>query len=439
MDLPKGKIVFSSNVDGDSEIYAMNVNGTDLKQLTKNSATTLDTGSDDEPSFCFNGKKITFASSRQGRDRELIYDYRGKVIGSGSSKAGTSDIYIMNSDGKYQIPLTYNTLSSQPFFSPDDTNVIFNTLLLGNKRQNLLKMLNIYNGSEKTLNIGGGQVEFSVDGKKMFDNFEHDISVTDVDRNNRIKLTHFSDNRDKEPELGIHFAISLDGEKLICITDETRKVYRTDGINDFYDIFEFYTMDVDGSNLEKIYKIDGLALEELYRSDEARRTSKGVIRSTERLPDGSLKTVVYKHSDLIGNTGVIWKFKFSPDGKDIIFNADFYSKSGIYLLNLENKNVISLTGKKERWFRVIDFIFTPDGKKIVFVAEILPKNYDSKAAPAVIFRIVKSYIYLFLLRKDPFPINKYICIMDIDGKNYRRIAKLPSGTELGHDFIHWEQ
>ncbi len=51
MDLPKGKVAFSSYVDGDSEIYTMNINGTGLKQLTKNSLTKTSTATDSEASF----------------------------------------------------------------------------------------------------------------------------------------------------------------------------------------------------------------------------------------------------------------------------------------------------------------------------------------------------------------------------------------------------
>ncbi len=125
MDLPKGKVVFFSHVDGDYEIYTMNINGSNLRQLTKNSASITDSAIDDEPSFSPDGREIVFSSGRQGQDTEFIYDYQGRVIGTGSAKTGTSDIYIMDSDGKNQLPLTYNTLSSDPFFSPDAKILFF--------------------------------------------------------------------------------------------------------------------------------------------------------------------------------------------------------------------------------------------------------------------------------------------------------------------------
>lgn len=432
--LPKGKIVFSSYVDGDSEIYTMNINGTGLRQLTHNSATKRSTATDDEASFSNDGKRIVFKSSRAERQNyRIITDTRGRSIGEEYS-GGSTDIYIMDSDCKNQLPLTYNTLSSDPFFSPDAKKIIFTTLL--KNRHTLVKLINIDGSGERILNFGGGQVEFSSDGKKIFDNFQSDVSVADISGADRKRLTHLND--DKESKLGIHFVISPDDKRLAFITIETRKLSRPDNIDDFYDIFDFYTMNIDGSGLEKIYRIDGSALDELYVFSE-QRSWEGFATGDERLPDGTVRKKIYNVSDLKGVRGILWQCRFSPDGKYLIFRASFRYKEGIYLLNLENKKAINLTNEKEKWDEFLDFTFTPDGKRIVFVAGIAPEIYYSKAKPVIIYRILKSYIYYFLLRKEPFPINEYICIMDIDGKNYRRIAELPVASKLGRDFIHWEK
>lgn len=404
LNLPKGKIVFSSPIDGDYEIYTMNINSSGLKQLTKNSATLTNTATDNQPSFSMDGKRITFVSRRQGEeDRRLIYNNEGKAIGEQFS-GGTFDIYIMDSNGKNQIPLTYNTLSSHPFFSSDARKIVFDTLLKDN--HTLKKMIDIDGSEERILNFGGGQVEFSSDGEKMFDNFQSDVSVTDIDAANRKKLTHFNDSN--QSKLGIELAISSDNQKLAVIASDTRKLYRPDNVYDFYDIFEFYTMNIDGSNLEKIYRIDGSVSDELYR-------------------DRVLKN---RH------VGTIWECKFSHDGNYLVFNADL-DTSGIYLLNLKEKTLTNLTEGREDWGRILGFTFTPDGKRVVFVADIYPKNYYLHA---VIIRNIKAYINSLLFRKStPYYDNKFICIMDIDGKNFRKIAKLPVDSEFGRDFIHWEK
>lgn len=393
MDLPKGKIVFSSDADGDIEIYTTNINGTNFKQLTKNSATNIDSASDDDPSFSPDGEKIVFTSSRQGQDTEFIYDYRGRIIGSGSSKTGTSDIYIMDSDGSNQMPLTYQGLDSNPFFTPDGKRIVFES----NKPASI-RMLDISNSNQTVLNFGGGQVRFSPDGKKIFDNFQHDLSVADIGGTNRIKLTHFSDStevkRDKKNQVGIVFNLSPNGKKIVFIIDETWSVDSGGPINNYYNLFRIYNLNTDGSDLKEIYTFRPKTL------------------------------------------GSISKFRYSPDGNNIIF-IENHGTCGIYSLNLLRKFVVNLIGEKENWEEILDFTFSPNGKRIIFVANIYPKNYYFHA---VILRNIRAYINYYLFRKStPFYDNKYLCIMDIDGKNYRRIARLPQGTELGRDFIHWEE
>src|SRR5437868_1722235 len=69
------KIAFSSNADGNPEIYVMNADGSGIKQLTDNSAI------DWNPSWSPDGKKIAFTSGRDG-------DF---------------DVYVMDADGSNTI------------------------------------------------------------------------------------------------------------------------------------------------------------------------------------------------------------------------------------------------------------------------------------------------------------------------------------------------
>ena len=66
------RIVFASNRDGDWDIYSMDVNGDNLAQLTNHPA------SDEYPGCSPNGRRIAFTSER----------------------GVTSDLYVMDSDGK---------------------------------------------------------------------------------------------------------------------------------------------------------------------------------------------------------------------------------------------------------------------------------------------------------------------------------------------------
>jgi Tol biopolymer transport system component len=421
LDLPKGKIVFSSPIDGDDEVYTMNVNGSNLKQLTRNSATLTNTGTDYQPSFSPDGKKIVFVSRRQGEeDRRLIYNERGKAIGEEFS-GGFFDIFIMDSDGRNQIPLTYKEVTSNPFFSPDGEKIIFDTRL-NNDRQ--IKMMNIDGSNGRILHIGTGGYKFSSDTERIFNTFQKDLGVMNLDGTNKVRLTQLFNSEKTKTYQGwnveiSNFEFSLDGKQVGIIVEEDRKIERADVIADYYNILNFCTMDIDGSELKEIYRIDGSDLNKLY------------------MPNDSIVL-----TDLKALSGSIWQLKYAQDGKSIIFLADYTYKVGIYSLNFNNRIVTELTKGKEEWHGLNNFTFTPDGKKIIFIADLYPFGNSKIYGYMVFFHALKSNINYLFFKKQLAPYdNKYICVMDIDGKNFRKVAKLPAGTEIGlnSNFIYWEK
>jgi TolB protein len=99
---PDGKkVLFQSNRTGVFEIFTMNPDGKELKQLT------FDTVDNNSPSWSPDGRWIVFAS---GRDND------------------ESDIYIMDADGHNETRLTDTPGDdSHPHFSPDGNKIIFNS------------------------------------------------------------------------------------------------------------------------------------------------------------------------------------------------------------------------------------------------------------------------------------------------------------------------
>ena len=95
------RILFSSNRDGDWDIYSMDVNGENVVQLTNHPAF------DRQPDASPDGRRIAFTSERGGKP----------------------DLYVMDSDGNNVIRLAHEGFSKfAPAWSPDGTRIAFTSL-----------------------------------------------------------------------------------------------------------------------------------------------------------------------------------------------------------------------------------------------------------------------------------------------------------------------
>ncbi len=129
------RIVFSSNRDGDPEIYVMDSDGAHVQQLTHNDTP------DYFPSWSPDGSQIVFASLREGNWDIYVMDAKGRNVrrltdhpsvdwepawspdgtrlAFSSDRDGDSEIFVMNLDGSGLTQLTDNAAAdTQPAWRP---------------------------------------------------------------------------------------------------------------------------------------------------------------------------------------------------------------------------------------------------------------------------------------------------------------------------------
>ena len=140
-----GLIVFSSDVDGDREIFTMRPDGSGTKKLTENGA------ADDAPSWSPDGSRIAFTTNRDGQDEIYVMNADGSnqvnvsrnaakdqaptwgpngrklAFHSDRTVAGSFEIWTMGADGSSPVQLTDNSpfQNANPAWSPDGTHILF--------------------------------------------------------------------------------------------------------------------------------------------------------------------------------------------------------------------------------------------------------------------------------------------------------------------------
>jgi TolB protein len=258
---PQGRIVFSSNRDGNEEIYLMGADGSAVTRLTE------DPAADNEPSADPGGTIVAFASTRGGQ----------------------SDIWAMDIDGGNPRQLTNDPAAdSTPQVSPGGSRIAhFTSRLDGGGSLWVIEVatgatgpLLATVGEEPDTDCAGGHPRDWVnEGTVLYVGFKRDGSeqqICTVDQETFDVQLLFA-----RPEASITTAsLSPDGEKVVYASTESQNV-------------DIWIADPDGSNAERL------------------TVDPGIDSEPEWSPDGAW--IVF-HSERDGDSEI---YIMRPDGSDV--------------------------------------------------------------------------------------------------------------------------
>ena len=228
----RAQIAFSSDRNGDFEIYVMDVDGGNLQNLTNNRS------SDRFPLWSPDGKRIVFMSDRDGH----VHVRHGWP---------TSEIYVMDVDGGNPQNLTNNPADDwEPSWSPDGKRIAFvserdeprvygDIYVMDADGNNLQRFTDHkFDDRHPSWSPDGERIVFGARREGHFETkfaITYEIYVMDADGGNQQRLTENRKN-DWFPSW------SPDGKRIVFASDRKGDIAN----------IEIYVMDADGQNEQKL-------------------------------------------------------------------------------------------------------------------------------------------------------------------------------------------
>ena len=252
-----GAILFTNDQDGDVEIFVVNADGTNVRQLTN------DPHYDEKPSWSPDGTQIAFQSDRDGeleifvmnadgsnvrqltnntyRDWASSWSPDGTQIAFTSERGRGWQVFVINADGTNEHQLTEDLSNhSYPSWSPDGTQIAFQSdqghygnmeiytmNADGTDRRRITN--NTYRDWASSWSPDGTQIAFQSDRGRGWQVF-----VINADGTNEHQLTEDLSNHG-------YPSWSLDGTQIAFQSDRGHSGN-----------FEIYTMNADGTDRRRI-------------------------------------------------------------------------------------------------------------------------------------------------------------------------------------------
>src|SRR5256884_29962 len=185
---PAGQIAFTSNRDGQNEIYVMNADGSGAGRLTNNPA------NDFSPAWSLDAAKIAFVSDRDGhpeiyvinadgsglarltnnpaQDEWPAWSPDGSRIAFITTRDGNPEIYAVNADGSGSTRITSNPWQYfTPVWSPDGTKIAFSgydgssqIYVVNADGSNVTRLTSIGSASSPVWSPDGSKIAFASNG-----------------------------------------------------------------------------------------------------------------------------------------------------------------------------------------------------------------------------------------------------------------------------------
>jgi Tol biopolymer transport system component len=233
-----GDIVFASKRDGDFDIYAIAADGSDARNLTRDSATDSTEADDGDPAVSPDGTMIAFTSTR---------DHRGDGDES-------RDVYVMDVDGANLRRLSENNTAERNVDWLPDGDVVFWRCTAGVNGCALVVVSPDGRGEDVLFRVGHGVSGLAVspDGERVAfsrwdvddETFDVNVVVTDLDGRDERVLTE-APGVDGDPDW------APDGTKILFASDRDKN-----GKCLFHDCTgfapELYVMNADGSDERRL-------------------------------------------------------------------------------------------------------------------------------------------------------------------------------------------
>ena len=252
---PQAQIAFSSERDGNFEIYVMDTDGKNQRRLTNNRR------DDRSPLWSPDGKRIAFASSSKAMNDVGMHP--PPVVD------GTPHIYVMGADGKNRRRLSNEFFAEwDPSWSPDGKRIAFTssgTMDVADGPWQIYVM-DADGGNKQRLSndVSGWEPSWSPDGQHIAfvsfrDGFGEGIYVMDADGQNEQRLTdnlshEWSPSWSPDGER-IAFVSLRDGNRDIYVMDADGKNQRRLTRNPAYDLYPSWSPD--GKRIVFVSERDG--------------------------------------------------------------------------------------------------------------------------------------------------------------------------------------